>query len=263
MLYQGKIHTEVLDRAKASHLGPAIANTNLGIDHFFEDADGKCLLWMEMTSKDYQGLDFVDPVPASAANVSLVKHTSEADRSQMLAHLEEEQANCPRQINSHTSLKSVKLKGANRIKYLYVVTKDGLPHVNMDMEQEVRQEVIDRTKSTPLGASIIQLDMGVEHFFQSTDGKCMLWLQLTKKDFEQGPTDSPEPIEEAPPEATQEATPEPTQEATPEPTRDATPEPEAEVAPATQIEAYLPDKTLPTLGSPITPAGVQRNPYVK
>jgi len=247
MLHQGKIQAEVLQRAKASHLGPLIVEKQIGVDHFFEDADGKCLLWLEMRPQEYEGVEFVDPASAEAPKVTLVKHNTQALRDEMLVHLEEEQARCPRQINSHTSLKSIKLKGTNRVKYLYVVTDDGLPHVNMDVEEEVRQQVLDRTKSTPLGESIVRLDMGVEHFFQSTDGKCMLWLQMTKKDFIEGPAVTP------PAETENE-----TETSEPEPV-----EPAADVTAPAKLDAYIPEVPMPGFSNPLAPAGVQTNPYVK
>ncbi|MEM8666153.1 MAG: hypothetical protein AAGG48_01465 [Planctomycetota bacterium] len=244
MLHTGKIRKEALKRAESSHLGPAIAEKGFGVDHFFEDADGKCLLWVEMTGKEYANLDFVDPNSVTITNVSFSSQPTEADREAMLAQLKQEQAKCPVQLNSHTSLKSITLKGKNRIKYSYVVTKDGLQDINMDMEEQVKEAVLERTKSTPLGESVVKLDMGVEHFYQDTDGKCMLWLQLTKRDFvgsdatplesslknsgENGPSD-PEVPEAAP----------------------------------TQLDAYIPDKATPAFGNPITPPGVQNNPYVK
>lgn len=248
MLNQGKIQAEVLERARFSHLAPIILEKGFGVDHFFEDADGKCLLWMEMTSREYEGVEFADPNTAAAPSVTLVRRTTQADRDEMLVHLEEEQANCPRQINDYTTLKSIKLKGTNRVKYLYVVTEDGLPHVNMDVEEEVKQQVLDRTKSTPLGDSIVRLDMGVEHFFQDTDGRCMLWLQMTKNDFVGGPKLETQATEAE--ETTEIEQPEPE------------PQAEVEVAAPTKIESYIPEKAFPGFDNPLAP-GVQTNPYVK
>ncbi len=245
MLYQGTIRNDVLKRAQSSELGPLIAENELKVDHFFQDADGQCLIWIELTSQDYRGLEFANPAPADQPSVSLVNHTTsgveptEADRSELLKRIEDAQAQCPLKINDHTTLTSVSLKGSQRIKYHYVVTEDGLPEVNMDVEEIVKRQVIERARSTPLGDSIVALDMGVEHFFQSVDGKCMLWLQLTKKDFAE---QEPPAIEadSAPPEANEPTTSEPA-----------------------RLDAYIPDASFRSFGSPIVPAGVQTNPYVK
>lgn len=235
MIHTGKIRTETLERARSSHLGPSIAKQQLAVDHFFEDSDGKCLLWLEMSGKDYEQLDFVDPNTIQANTVSFRPQPSEEDRERMLAQLAEEQAKCPRQINSHTSLKSITLKGDNRLKYLYVVTKDGLKDVNMDTEAEVRQQILDRSSSTPLGESIVNLDMGVEHFFQSMDGQCMLWIHMTRSDYA-GDSSSPETT--------------------------ADPDSELSLTPPEQLESYIPEVKSP-FGGPAKSSEVQSNPFVK
>jgi hypothetical protein len=246
MTTQGTIRSEVIERTKTSYLGPSIVKLDLGVDHFFQDTDGKCLLWLEMSKRDFEGLEFENPRKAKdAMNVTLVKASSPAEdaaaRKAMVEQINAEQAQCPRKINDYTTLKKVFLKGNNRIKYLYLVTDEGLPHVNMDMEDEVSRQVIERTKDTPLGKSIVKLDLGVEHFFQDTQGRCMLWLQMTKKDF-LGEQAAPEPEEVA----------------------EAEPEPEEEGPSAvTRLKSLLPEKFRDTVRSQVNPAGVQDNPYVK
>jgi hypothetical protein len=254
----------IMKQARSSHLGPVIVHMGLDVDHQFQDADGKCLLYLEMTKQDYEHLEFEEPQAVASASQPDTSPNDEADRNEMLAILKSEQAKCPRKIDEYTTLTEIEHKGINRIKYHYVVSDAGLPVLFEDTEAEVHADVAEWMKSSPLAPSITKLDMGHEHFYKTTEGKCALWLHMTKKDIQpsQGAESQPEAIAKAESTATVERKASLESESIVKTPKKGQAEPEPSYTPVAKEEPWMPEQIKQqVLRSSDNPAGVQRNPY--
>jgi hypothetical protein len=121
----------------------------------------------------------------SSANQVILEAFVGDDPDSIAGKLKAEQALCPRRIDENTVLKSVSLWKLNHVKYLYEVNESGRPElVDMLGPKKKRAEVIDWTKKSHLGPMVVSKGLHLDHVFNDTDGKCMLWLRLEKMHFE-------------------------------------------------------------------------------
>lgn len=133
----------------------------------------------------------------SAANEVILEAMVGDDPDSIVGKLKAEKALCPRRIDENTVLKSVSMRTLNHVKYLYEVTESGRPElVDMTGPKKKRAEVIQWMKKSHLGPMIVSKELNVDHVFNDTDGKCMLWLQLEKMHFEDVEFEEPLTLDE-------------------------------------------------------------------
>lgn len=101
-------------------------------------------------------------------------------RASFAAKFRQLKEDCPMEVNDYTTLEWVKMKGINRIEFRYRVSESGRGIVNMNNWINLDPEIIQRTADSPIGASVVALDLGVDHIFKDTDGKQMYSKSVTK-----------------------------------------------------------------------------------
>ena len=86
-----------------------------------------------------------DQMAGAAMEMAIENTTPEqARRDSLMAKLKTERAELPKKINDHTTLRKIKMRGLNRIRYTYLVSESGRPTVNMNFTPERKKECVDR-----------------------------------------------------------------------------------------------------------------------